>query len=114
MENNILLTAEEARKFVDEETKNDIYNSIINKINGAIKSKYSYVTISASHMIINNYTISTDNSENEMYNFIDNDVNGIKTLLISKGYLVVRKISKKRNTYLGNVIPDYYYYEISW
>lgn len=117
-----LLSASDASKLIEEESHEEIHLLIINKINKAILKKRKYLNIENVPGYDGNYASESDNIKEETFNYLDKDIDGIKSLLLSKGYFISDKklitIDERHEEADGRILikglTRFYRYRISW
>lgn len=96
-----LLPAKKARKIVEsvleKEKKYTFFEKIIDEINDRISQQLFHLTIEQGYSY----------SETQMFELIDNDIDGIKTFLLENGYQV-KKFMKKQYDIKETNIAGFY------
>lgn len=117
-----LLPSSDASKLVDDEIHNEVHLLIIEKINKTILKKRKYLNIENVPGYDGNHASEIENIEEEIFNYLDKDIGGIKSLLLSKGYLISDKklitIDERQEESDGRISikgsTRFYRYQISW
>jgi bifunctional ADP-heptose synthase (sugar kinase/adenylyltransferase) len=117
-----LLSSSDASKLVDDEIHNEVHLLIIEKINKTILKKRKYLNIENVPGYDANHASEIDNIKEEIFNYLDKDIGGIKSLLLSKGYLISDKklitIDERQEESDGQISGGgstrFYRYQISW
>jgi hypothetical protein len=117
-----LLTASESSKLVEGYEHDKISLLILNKIRKAVSKGKDEVYISEIPGFDWNYADKKTRSKQQMYDSLNDDANGIKSLLKSKGYDITKKFLIKETTEQEvdaydtstHSISRFHRYEISW